>query len=589
MSKSKYETIKVLGEGGYGKAVLVKSRSNEETYVMKEIRLSALKQKDRDEALQEAQVLASLHAPNIVEYVESFQERGCFYIVMEFADGGDLAQKIERCRRSLFSEAEVLHDFIQIFLAIKYTHDRKIIHRDLKAENVFLMKDGTVKLGDFGIARVLEHTFQLCRTQIGTPYYLSPEICEGKNYNSKTDIWSLGCILYELRTLKHPFDAANMNGLLMVIIRGRYQPIPMTYSKDLRGLLARMLTKDPSKRPSMNQVLGLAFIKARLTSFLDQTLLNYKMGHTILHGRKPFASPTIVLPSEKPSTPDPAAAAKLARRQKTPVPKRERSQQPDKIDLARIREAAQRRAAEEQQRRQREEEEAAAARRRQQEEEEKPPRSTASRERRRLLALKPKADVEDDGVDIDSILPSNRAKQRVPDAAEELLIGPLARSRVSIAPPVCAPPAVKEEAPTRKLIDPQIVRPANFNPIETGRKLEVQSQLAVSVQVALGLNPTSNEDDAEDGFETGQPTGFFIGDREVAFPVAHDAQSRQFRADEMRSLLRREIGNDQLTRLMGEIRNCDRSDDEPTPLCDSLPPGIVVLARHLFILEQERS
>jgi hypothetical protein len=110
----------------------------------------------------------------------------------------------------------------------------------------------------------------------------------------------------------------------------------------------------------------------------------------------------------------------------------------------------------------------------------------------------------------------------------------------------------------------------------------------VQNQLALGLNPTSNEDDAEDGFETEQPTMYFIGDREVTFPVAHDEESRQFRADGMRGLLRREIGSDQLTRLMGEIRSCERNDGDPTPICDSLPPGIVVLARQLFILEQER-
>ena len=210
-----YEQIKTLGQGGYGKAILARRKSDRKQFVIKEVRLTTLSPKDREDAIKEARVLASLRHPYIVEYTESFQERGCLFIVMGYADGGDLAKKIESRGGRLFSEEEVLHDFIELALAIKYIHDRKICHRDLKGQNIFLMKDGTVKLGDFGIARVLEHTFQLCKTQIGTPFYLSPEICQGRNYNMKTDIWSLGCILYELCTLKHAFQAGNMNQLLI--------------------------------------------------------------------------------------------------------------------------------------------------------------------------------------------------------------------------------------------------------------------------------------------------------------------------------------------------------------------------------------
>ncbi|KAH0786408.1 CAMK family protein kinase [Histomonas meleagridis] len=290
----KYEQIRSLGQGGYGKAILAKNKENKQMFVIKEVRLTALSPKDREDALKEAKVLSSLKHPYIVEYTESFQERGCLYIVMGYADGGDLAKKIEAARKP-FAEDEILHDFIQLALAIKYIHDRKILHRDLKGQNVFLMKDGTIKLGDFGIARVLEHTFQVCRTQIGTPYYLSPEICQGKPYDTKTDIWSLGCILYELCTLKHAFEAGNMNQLLMNIVRGRYTPISSNYSQGLRSLVDRMLTKEPEERPTINQILSIPFIKEKLSNFLDQTLMNYEMQHTVLHGRKPFAAPTCIV------------------------------------------------------------------------------------------------------------------------------------------------------------------------------------------------------------------------------------------------------------------------------------------------------
>ena len=257
---NKYTTIKVLGEGGYGKALLVEAKSDKQKYVVKEVRMANLKPQEKLDAKKEVDVLHALNHPNIVKYVESFQENGRLYIVMEYADGGDLSQLIERRGRKLLSESDVMHYFIQIALALKYMHDRKILHRDLKGQNVFLCKNGKVKLGDFGIAKVLDSTAQLCKTQIGTPYYLSPEICEGRRYNSKTDIWSLGCILYELCTLHHPFDASNMNALLACIIRGRYSPISSQYSSDLRNLVSRMLTKDTKPRPSINQILSLIHI-----------------------------------------------------------------------------------------------------------------------------------------------------------------------------------------------------------------------------------------------------------------------------------------------------------------------------------------
>ena len=269
---NKYEKIKDLGEGGFGKAVLAKRKVDGKLFVLKEIKLSNLSNQDQVEAIKEAKLLSSLHSPFIISYEESFRDGNFFYIVMEYADAGDLSQKIQMRGNKLFTEDEVLKDFIQLALAIKHIHDRKILHRDLKAQNVFIMRDGTIKLGDFGIAKVMDHSFQLCKTQIGSPYYISPEICEGKGYNSKTDIWSLGCILYELCTLRHAFKGNNISGLLMNIIRGKFAPIPPTFSKDLKQLIQRMLTKDPNLRPSINAILATPIIRARLSKFLSETL-----------------------------------------------------------------------------------------------------------------------------------------------------------------------------------------------------------------------------------------------------------------------------------------------------------------------------
>lgn len=203
---NKYTLEKVVGEGSFGKALLCRRNVDSKKCIIKQISLAKMSRKEAAQTEQESSLLARLKHPNIVTFWESFSEasKGVSYlwIVMEFADGGDLSNLIKNRRGQLISESQVLQLFVQISLAMKHVHDRKILHRDLKAQNIFLTKSGIIKLGDFGIARVLRNTGELACTQIGTPYYMSPEIMDNKRYNSKTDIWSLGCVLYELLTLK---------------------------------------------------------------------------------------------------------------------------------------------------------------------------------------------------------------------------------------------------------------------------------------------------------------------------------------------------------------------------------------------------
>lgn len=183
-------------------------------------------------------------------------------IVMDFADGGDLYTKIKERKtlKSLWPEPEVLDLFVQICLALKHVHDRRILHRDLKTQNIFLTTKGEVKMGDFGISRVLQHTYDCAKTAIGTPYYLSPEICQDQPYNQRSDIWSLGCMLYEMVTLNHAFDAESMKGLVMKILRGNYPPISKTYSKEMSELISRLLRRNPQERPSIDQVLQMPIL-----------------------------------------------------------------------------------------------------------------------------------------------------------------------------------------------------------------------------------------------------------------------------------------------------------------------------------------
>lgn len=182
-------------------------------------------------------------------------------------------KRINAQKGALFQEDQILDWFVQICLALKHVHDRKILHRDIKSQNIFLTKDGTVQLGDFGIARVLNSTVELARTCIGTPYYLSPEICENKPYNNKSDIWALGCVLYELCTLKHAFEAGNMKNLVLKIISGSFPPVSPHYSYDLRSLLSQLFKRNPRDRPSVNSILEKGFIAKRIEKFLSPQLI----------------------------------------------------------------------------------------------------------------------------------------------------------------------------------------------------------------------------------------------------------------------------------------------------------------------------
>ena len=144
---------------------------------------------------------------------------------------------------------------IQICVGLHHLHANKILHRDLKAINIFLTQEDDIRIGDLGVAKLITDPEAFAMTIIGTPYYLSPELCEERPYNQKSDIWALGCVLYELCTCKHPFKAANQGALALKIIRGKYDPLPNTYSRELKSLIRYCLTTDFRKRPSAQQIL----------------------------------------------------------------------------------------------------------------------------------------------------------------------------------------------------------------------------------------------------------------------------------------------------------------------------------------------
>ncbi|CAE8607729.1 unnamed protein product [Polarella glacialis] len=187
---------------------------------------------------------------------------------MEFADAGDLSGAISRLRTSgrKYHEREAMAVFAQLALALEFVHSKRILHRDLKSQNVFLTSAGVVKLGDFGIARVLQDCERCVETRIGTPHNMPPEMIEGRPYDFKADIWGLGVLLYEVLALTVPFSAASVAGLVVRICTTEPKPIPAMYSSELRALVSHMLSKQAADRPSASEIASLAHVRRGLAA-----------------------------------------------------------------------------------------------------------------------------------------------------------------------------------------------------------------------------------------------------------------------------------------------------------------------------------
>ncbi|XP_010634932.1 serine/threonine-protein kinase Nek3 isoform X1 [Fukomys damarensis] len=250
-----YMVMRVIGAGSFGRALLVQQESSNRMFAMKEIRLPK-SFSDTQNSRKEAVLLAKMKHPNIVAFKESFEAEGHLYIVMEYCDGGDLMQKIKQQKGKLFPEDMILNWFTQMCLGVNHIHKKRVLHRDIKSKNVFLTQSGKVKLGDFGSARLLSSPMAFACTYVGTPYYVPPEIWENLPYNNKSDIWSLGCILYELCTLKHPFQANSWKNLILKICQGSIRPLPSHYSYELRYLIKQMFKRNFSQRPSATTLLS---------------------------------------------------------------------------------------------------------------------------------------------------------------------------------------------------------------------------------------------------------------------------------------------------------------------------------------------
>lgn len=253
----KYKRLKVIGRGAFGKAYLVQDTEADMLVVVKQVDTGGMDEKERNEAVKEAQVLKKMVHPNVIAFQEVFMTRkGRLCIVMEYADGGDLHSTLKARKGELMPEAQILEWFSQECFALKHVHDRKVLHRDLKSQNVFLMKSGQIKLGDFGISRVLDFTKEYAKSMVGSPYYLSPEVIQQRPYSFKSDVWSCGIVLFEMATLQHPFDADCLVALASKILNDDIPPIASSYSTALAELTKGMLRKDQRVRSGLEDVLA---------------------------------------------------------------------------------------------------------------------------------------------------------------------------------------------------------------------------------------------------------------------------------------------------------------------------------------------
>ena len=227
-----FEILETLGEGSYSTVYKVKRKLDNQIYALKKVKLLNLNEREKRNSLNEVRILASVKSNYVISYKEAFfdEKDSTLGIVMEFADNKDLYQKIIEYKKKkiYFEENEVWRIFIQLVKGLKALHDLQILHRDLKSANVFLFKDGHAKLGDLNVSKVAKRG--LGYTQTGTPYYASPEVWKDKPYDNKSDVWSLGCVLYEMITLRPPFRAQNMEGLYNKVCKGQFSRIPDKFS-----------------------------------------------------------------------------------------------------------------------------------------------------------------------------------------------------------------------------------------------------------------------------------------------------------------------------------------------------------------------
>lgn len=257
-----YDKIKVVGRGSHGLVSLCRNLKDNRLVIIKEVHVEHLTEQEKESTLNEVKVLSRLNHPNIIAYYDNFIHDSSVKIVMEYANKGSLHDYLQSQNGNLVPQMDVIKMFTQIVQGLHYIHSQKILHRDLKTHNIFVIHNPEVlllpilKIGDFGISKVLMSQSK-ASTVLGTPSYLSPELCQGQMYDEHSDLWALGCILYEMLTLRKAFEAPTLASLVMKIMQGQVIPIDTAkYTKAMEELLQALLRSVPQERPSAAMLLS---------------------------------------------------------------------------------------------------------------------------------------------------------------------------------------------------------------------------------------------------------------------------------------------------------------------------------------------
>ena len=281
---SKYDLIEIIGQGMYGKVYKALNKLEKKYYAIKTLNIQNVSQKERLNIETEIKLLQELKHPNIVLYKESFlDENQNLNIVTTFCEGGDLYQRIFQTQKNFFPEKTIINALVQLLLGLSYIHDKKIVHRDIKTKNIFIQNEHTLRIGDFGIAKIFNSNNQNnnknynINKMVGTPLYMAPECFkQNKKYSYKSDIWSLGCCIYEMCNLKHAFEGQFFPAVSVKISEGKRLPVNKIYSKELRNIIDYMLDLNMRNRPTIAFLLEKTFVRKYVGEYIIDFVNNYR-------------------------------------------------------------------------------------------------------------------------------------------------------------------------------------------------------------------------------------------------------------------------------------------------------------------------
>ena len=271
--KKNYELLSRIGEGTYATVYKAKRLSDSLVVAVKLINVYKMENKKIQNALNEIRIICAIDHPNVVGYYEAFldEKNKDLYIIMEYVGGGDLNDRIRFLSRSkkYLPENTLWRYAVQILQGLQALHNRKIIHRDIKPGNIFVSDDlENIKIGDLNVSKILRNK-SMTATVVGTPYYLAPEIWKNAMYDYRCDVFSFGCVLFELAALMVPFKGTSIAELFKKIEYGKVPDLPKQYSQDFFNFICVSLTKNFKHRPTVKKLLQSSMISKRKTQLRD--------------------------------------------------------------------------------------------------------------------------------------------------------------------------------------------------------------------------------------------------------------------------------------------------------------------------------